>query len=723
MRSTLVRCLLLVCALVALPASGFAQEAVLSGTVSDSTGGVLPGVTVTAVHEATGNRFVGVTDERGMFRIPARIGTFNLTAELQGFNTVTLTGITLLVGQTATVPMQMAVSALQETVTVTGEAPLLDVSQSSLGGNINQAQMESLPAQGGDWTSLALLAPGNRTTSMGAGQPVQDRTDVREFQLNMDGQQVTQNMGTGNQPLYSRASIAEFQFISNRFDASQGRSSGVQVNAVTKSGTNRLGGTFFGNFRDSDWNAEDPVLNVKRPYKNQQYSGTIGGPIVTDRLHYFANYEYDRSPKTSIWNTPYPLFNVSLSGLETKKMGGGRLDYQLASSTRLMFKAHHANHTDPFTTGNNNHPAATDERVAKSTEYLGQVTQVISSAAVNEIKVGYAGYKLEQIQLTNWSRHWQAHNGITQGHPRVTFTGFTVAGNSNAPRVRHQEMLSFRDDFTVSYDARGRHDLKAGGEYLHYDEFTRNCSNCGGQLIANIGARPDALMERIFPDVWNADLWNLNLIPGSNIRQYNIGISETFETPFTQPKIAAFVQDDWHVSNNLTLNLGLRYDLTRNGWANETAVPPFLEADRPDDTNNIQPRLGFAYQAERAHRHSGRRRPVLRRHPEQSPDVDARERGDRAHQHSVRRPRGLRDEPVQRPDAHDGAGVPAVLPCEQRAWLSALRTARVGSAAGVREHHQQLADLDRVPAAGGHRDGVRGGLRLPAQREREVAAG
>ena len=95
---------------------------------------------------------------------------------------------------------------------------------------------------------------------------------------------------------------------------------------------------------------------------------------------------------------------MSLSGLETKKMGGGRLDYQLASSTRLMFKAHHANHTDPFTTGNNNHPAATDERVAKSTEYLGQLTQVISSAAVNEIKVGYAGYKLEQIQLTNWSR-------------------------------------------------------------------------------------------------------------------------------------------------------------------------------------------------------------------------------------------------------------------------------------------------------------------------------
>ena len=107
---------------------------------------------------------------------------------------------------------------------------------------------------------------------------MQDRGDVREFQLNVDGLQVTSNLGTGNQSRYSNDSIAEFEFISNRFDATQGRSSGVQVNAITKSGTNNLSGTLVGNFRDSSWNAEDPVLNRVLPYSNQQISGTVGGP-------------------------------------------------------------------------------------------------------------------------------------------------------------------------------------------------------------------------------------------------------------------------------------------------------------------------------------------------------------------------------------------------------------------------------------------------------------
>jgi hypothetical protein len=600
MRSFVVTRLLVLCALIALPGVGYAQEAVLSGTVTDSTAAVLPGVTVVAVHQATGNRFEAVTDELGRYRLPARIGAYQITAELAGFATVTRSNIEIQVGQTAVINLQMSPSTLQESVTVTAEAPLLDVATSSLGGNIDDRQMSELPVQGRDWTSLALLAPGNRTTAMG-GTPVQDRADVREFQLNMDGQQVTQNMGTGNQPLYSRDSIAEFQFISNRFDASQGRSSGVQVNAVTKSGTNNVSGSFSGNFRNSDWNAEDHVLNEKLPYENQQLSGTLGGPIMRDRLHFFGNYEYDRTPKTSIWNTPYEFFNVSLAGKEMKQMGGVRLDYQVSPSTRLMGKVHRAKHDDPFTAGNNNHPAATDRRVATSNEYLAQLTQVIGNNALNEIKVGYAGYDLDQVQLTTWSNHWQAANGITQGHPRVTFTGFTVAGNSNAPRLRQQQMTSVRDDFTYSFNARGRHDLKLGGEYLHYHEFTRNCSNCGGRVTANRGPRPDAaLMQRIFPDVWDADTWRLDLIPGNLISRYEIGVSDTFETPFTSPRIAAYLQDDWHVTDTLTLNLGLRYDLTRNGWGNDAQVEPFLEAGRPDDANNIQPRLGFAYQLSEA---------------------------------------------------------------------------------------------------------------------------
>src|SRR5262245_37656433 len=111
--SSVLRRLACICAILALPAIGYAQEAVLTGTVNDSTGGVLPGVTVTATNEGTGNKFVAVTDERGIFRVPARVGGYVLTAELQGFTTVTRTGVQLLVGQTVTINLAMMPSSIQ----------------------------------------------------------------------------------------------------------------------------------------------------------------------------------------------------------------------------------------------------------------------------------------------------------------------------------------------------------------------------------------------------------------------------------------------------------------------------------------------------------------------------------------------------------------------------------------------------------------------------------
>src|ERR1700704_5779920 len=132
-----VRRVLLIGAILVLPVAAFAQEAVLTGTVTDSSGAVLPGVTVTASNDATGNKFVGVTDERGTYRIPVRIGTYQITAELQGFSTAARGGVNLLVGQTATLNLQLAPSAIQETVTVTAEAPLIDLKNSALGGNID----------------------------------------------------------------------------------------------------------------------------------------------------------------------------------------------------------------------------------------------------------------------------------------------------------------------------------------------------------------------------------------------------------------------------------------------------------------------------------------------------------------------------------------------------------------------------------------------------------
>jgi len=593
----LVRRLMWLFAVLALPTIGYAQEAAITGTVTDSTGAVLPGVVVTAVLEATGNTFVAVTDARGVYRITGRVGVYRLTAELPGFRAVTREGLQLLVGQVMTVNLPMLEATAAETITVTAESPLLAISTSNLGGNVDPKQVQELPVNGRNWMALALLAPGSRTSSTNATAPLPDRNggEAREFQLNLDGQQISSELGAGNQPRFSQDSIAEFQFISNRFDATQGRSTGVQVNAITKSGSNRLSGLFRTNFRDSSWNEADPSLIPPKvvPIQNQQYSVAVGGPIVIDKLHYFGNFEYERNPLTSIWNTPYPTFNIELTGKTTRKLGGVRLDYQLSPETRVMGKVSRHKTYEPFGPGaSTSHPAQTGTNDERNEEYIGQFTQVLNNRTLNEVRGGYSHFGFRNELLTEWSKHWQAPR-VTNGHPRITLTGFSIAGNANYPRHRDQRVTFLRDDFTFSYDARGRHDMKAGGEFVRHFEDSENCNNCGGAIVANNGIIPAAQLQAMFPDPFDTDSWNLAAL-SPYTRTYTIGIGE-FPLSYAQPKVAAWLQDDWRIGGNLTLNLGLRYDVSFNSWANEVGVPPFYEPGRPNDANNIQPRLGFAY--------------------------------------------------------------------------------------------------------------------------------
>src|SRR6266850_4278568 len=267
MSADLCRRLLGIVAILALPVVAHAQDATLSGTVTDTTGGVLPGVTVTAVNEASGNTFEGVTDERGVFQIPLRTGAYRVTAQLQGFAVVTRSGLELLVGQQAVVNLQLSPSTVRETVTVTGEAPLVTTTQSSQASNIDPRQLSELPVNGRNWLDLTMLAAGSRINTV-ASDDLMPKASVGTSQLNVDGHQVTSTISaTGfGQPHYGRDSIAEFEFVANRFDASQGRSAGVQVNAVTKSGTNTFTGSTAGYFRSDRWNARDFIVNRVLPY-------------------------------------------------------------------------------------------------------------------------------------------------------------------------------------------------------------------------------------------------------------------------------------------------------------------------------------------------------------------------------------------------------------------------------------------------------------------------
>jgi hypothetical protein len=580
--------------LLLCPLRAHAQEATLTGTVTDSTGAVLPGVTVTATNQATGNVFSAVTDGTGRFRLPVRVGTYRLAIELSGFTTVTREGVELLVGQTVTMNAQMRPSTVQETVTVTGEAPLIETTSSSVGGNIDPRQMSELPVQGREWMSLALLAPGNRTTEIG-GEPVQTtREDNPDFSLNLDGQQVGNTLGALNQPRYSRDTIAEFEFVSNRFDATQGRSPAAVVNAITKSGTNNFTGLLSGYFRDSDWNAEDPVLHRKVPFKNQQLSTAAGGPIVKDRLHYFGNFEYDRTPLTTFANTPYPAFNVSLSGRETVKMGGGRADYEISPSSRFMLKGDGTKRYTPFGSLGSNHPAQAADTDETSWRVLGTMTNVLSNSTLNEIKLGESRLHFEQQSLAHWSNAWQAKNGVTAGHPIIRMRGFAVAGSTLVPRYWDQRVMTVRDDFTTSYTAHGRHDVKLGGEFLWSRSSTTNCVNCMGVITARGGPVP-ANIQQILPDPFNVDTWNLAALTPI-VQSYQLGIGR-FYFPDTMPKYGAWLQDDWQIASRLTLNLGVRYDLLWNAFAQNRSFEPWMAAGRPQDADNIQPRAGFAFTA------------------------------------------------------------------------------------------------------------------------------
>jgi hypothetical protein len=313
------------------------------------------------------------------------------------------------------------------------------------------------------------------------------------------------------------------------------------VKAITRSGTNNFSGLFRANFRDDAFNAKEPAVDQVLPMNNQQLSGAVGGPIILDRLHYFGNFEYERAPKTSIWNTQFPEFNITLSGKEAIKMGGGRLDYQLSPNNRIMGKWHEGRRFDPFGAGARTHPATTGFSDEASREVLGQLSQVFGSSVVSEIKVGYSEFGFDQGGLTEWSRHWQASNGVTAGSPRIRFTGFDITPNQNWPRTRAQDVFSVREDLTLSYEARGRHDMRTGVEYLHRDENSFNRRLSSGEIDARRGPVP-ANLPALFPDVFNVDTWNLAAI-SPLVRTYRIGVGD-FTLDYLQPKFGAWVQDD-----------------------------------------------------------------------------------------------------------------------------------------------------------------------------------
>jgi carboxypeptidase family protein len=570
----------------------FAQEATLTGIITDSSAGVLPGVTITAVHIASGNSFVAVTDDRGRYRIPLRIGEYRVSAELPGFGTATKTAA-VQVGQTLVINLQMALSAVQETVLVSGEAPLVDTASSTLGGNIDRRQMQDLPINGRNWMDLAMLAPGSRQNE--SSNIPQARQGYS--QINIDGQQITHLIpGTDqNQPSYSMDAIAEFVVLTNRFDATQGRSSGMLANAVTKSGTNTFAGTVAGYFRSDRFNASDFIQNRAVPYQDQQVVATFGGPIRKDRVHFFGNYEQERQPQTVTFSSPYPAFNIDLAARNRQRKGIVRGDTQVSSRTHFMlrFQKYYNDLPNSGTGGATSHPSTARREQRHSNELFSTLTQVLGVRAVNELKGGASLFNYTRDAAVTWNGGCFPNAPVRCGGSQtITLRGYSIGQAVGQDQT--QDNYSLRDDFAFSFDQGGRQDVKIGGEYIRQQTLILWCATCTGNLDASNGPVP-ANIQSLFP-VWNdASTWNLAPLSAIS-RRFTMNVSNTnFHYKIPQNLYAGWLQDDWKITGRLTLNLGVRYDVQIGANSEGYVFKPWINDDIPHDLNNVGPRFGFAY--------------------------------------------------------------------------------------------------------------------------------
>ena len=310
---------------------------VIEGVVRDSGGAVLPGVTLSLQNQASGVTRTTVTDETGVYRFPVlQPGTYTLRAELQGFTAQEVRDVVITIGLGLTRDFALGVQALEETVVVSGRAPVVDATKSEVSGVITQRQIETLPINSRQYLSLALLMPGTSldatrsffpTVNVGGSMSFNSTGNIVDGMIN--------SMAEDGEPRQNlpQDAVEEFKVSNTQFKAEFGLATGGLVQVVTKSGTNQLHGSAFEYFRDKALNAQGFFEDEKPEYRRHQFGGSIGGPILRDRMHFFGAVERTDVEEFYTVNTGLPQFYSSVEGTFarpfTRNLYFGRVDWQI----------------------------------------------------------------------------------------------------------------------------------------------------------------------------------------------------------------------------------------------------------------------------------------------------------------------------------------------------------------------------------------------------------
>jgi hypothetical protein len=622
MRSTVTFRMWVVLTVVAVTmpglAFGQASTATLGGTVSDESRAVLPGATVTATDLTSGRVYEAVSDERGEYRIVnVSPGTYKVQAVLSGFATVVNPNVQLLVGQNAVLQFTLKVASVEETVTVSGAAPLVDTTSSAVAGNVDRRQMENMPLAGRNWLELGLMVKGINSNNMAQDGAGGDR--YQAYQLSLDGQEVKQECCIGfGQTKISREAVAEFQIITNMFDITQGHSAGMQVQAITKSGTNSTFGSAFGFFRDDKFNAPDAVAKKVLPYQNQQVGGTTGGPLRRDKLLYFVSYELEREPQTKFLQ-PLVLPRQSFSFLNTITQHNvlGRVDQNVSQRDHLTYRSSFWSYdSGPFDYGLRNtagvfqlHPSAATVQWQNGADGLVSWTRVINDKTVQELRGGAVAF--------NYGSH--SAMPITPDVPTLAFPSLRLV-TRNFPGKGNKWQWTPAAKYSLNRHM-DKHQIVLGGEFTYFGENQWSVQSIG---VANFSRDlPLDEFERRFPaSAWNDPTkWDLSGLDPL-VQNFVLPVMADWsvaQVALRSPSWAVWFGDTWRPSDSLSINYGVRWDVNWNAFTfNEplcgkdgchgddasailkTPFAPWGE-DKPlyqlgiRRLRDVAPRFGFAY--------------------------------------------------------------------------------------------------------------------------------
>jgi hypothetical protein len=594
----------------------------INGIVTDPHQAVVAGAHVTATESATGLTRETVSNGNGVYSIPSLpIGVYHVRITASGFAVREFQGVQLQAGRASTLDAELKLAEIGQIVNVTDASSTIEQTQSMIQGQITSAAIENIPLNGRNFLELAYLVPGNRPapnfdpTKTNTLEVSSDGSVGRSGNITVDGGENNDEVVGGTLSNFPQDSIQEFQIATAQFTAEAGRSGTSIINIVTKSGTNEYHGSLFDYERNGHLQALPYTFDralTPPPFNREQFGGSVGGPFKRNKAWWFASAEYrDQNASIQTGTRQYGadpsedvILNTFAAAPLRETLVSTRVDYQLNPTNTLM-----ARYSFDRSTDTNQASAATVTPQLTETErqnslnrfnsVVGAWTKTFSSTQVNNLLFHFDTFLNYIPEFPNSSPSTNPA-GLTPTNELI-FPGIADGVNFNVPQATHLNRYQLGDTFTW---ALGKHTLHFGGEYQYAKAFGEiNVFGSGSvMLTSNFG----------FADLNGDGVINDLDIPIAVSIQSAAQIQPVPIPNIINSYIALFAQDDWRVTRNLTLNLGLRWDYDTDATGTSppygpcpdlTSVPTVpctwvagvIDIAHHPDRNNFGPRVGFAY--------------------------------------------------------------------------------------------------------------------------------